>query len=72
VLDVACFESGGLSDLRRAAVKAHSRSCMRCGFSLADIRQARTEILGATEKIRTLRSRHAAEEIQNLLRPRMH
>jgi anti-sigma factor RsiW len=72
VLDVACLESGDLSDLRRAAVRAHSRRCARCGASLADLKAARNEILGPTPAARSTRSRRAAEEIQNLLRRRLH
>jgi hypothetical protein len=72
VLDVARFESGELSELRNAVLQAHSSHCFRCGCSLAELQQARAEILGITPHARSLRSRRAAEEIQNLLRRRLH
>lgn len=72
LLDVACLESGDLGEFRRAAVNDHSRRCFRCGLSLAEFRQARNEILGTTARTRSVRSRHAAEEIQKLLRRRLH
>ncbi len=72
LVDVACLESGDLSEARRVAVNAHSRGCFRCGLSLAEFRQARNEILGATARARAARSRRAAEDIQKLLRQRLH
>jgi len=72
VLDVASFESGGLPALRHAVVSAHSRRCPHCACSLAEIQQARNEILGPLPEGRAAAARRAAEEIETLLRRRLH
>jgi anti-sigma factor ChrR (cupin superfamily) len=72
LIDVARYESGDLSLARRATIQAHSGCCARCGTSLADIRQAREEILGSTANSTSTQSRHAAEEIRAILRRALH
>ncbi|MES1205139.1 MAG: hypothetical protein ABUS79_04305 [Pseudomonadota bacterium] len=72
VLDVARFESGDLNEAQRATVIAHARQCARCGLSVAELREARKEILGGTADISTVRSLRAAEEIATILRLRLH
>lgn len=72
VLDVAGFEAGSLPALRRALVSAHSRRCPHCACSLAEIQQARNEILGPLPDDRAAAARRAAEEIETLLRRRLH
>jgi hypothetical protein len=72
VLDVASFESGDLSALRSAVVGEHSRRCAHCACSLAEIQQARNEILGPLPAARALAAQRAAAEIEMLLRRRLH
>jgi hypothetical protein len=72
VLDVAGFESGTLSGVRRAVIDAHSRRCPYCACSLAELQQARLEILGLTPGGRAAVAQRAADEIETLLRRRLH
>lgn len=72
MLDVASFESGDLPARRSAIVGEHSRRCAHCACSLAEIQQARTELLGPLPAARALAARRAAEEIETLLRRRLH
>lgn len=72
MLDVAHFEAGDLVSARAVEVQYHLRHCARCKASLAEIRQARHEILGLTAVAQLHRSRRAAAEIQFLLRRRLH
>lgn len=72
VLDIAAFEAGDLDGLRRAELTAHARHCKRCDTALAELQQARREILGATDLARLSRVRLAAREIEDALRRRLH
>lgn len=72
MLDVARYEAGDLGTARAIEVQFHFRQCPRCVSSLAEIRQARHEILGLTPSSQATRSRHAAEEIRWVLRGRVH
>lgn len=72
VLDVAGFESGTLSAVRRAVVDAHSRRCAYCACSLAELQQARVEILGVTSGSSGAIAQRAAEDIETILRRRLH
>ena len=72
VLDVAGFESGTLSAVRRAVIDAHSRRCAYCACSLAELQQARVEILGATSGGSAAVAQRAAESIEIQLRRRLH
>ena len=68
--EVALLDAGDLTDLRRAAIRAHVRRCHRCERSLDEIRQARKELLGDTPKTTSVLSIGAATEIQRILRLR--
>lgn len=72
VLDLAAFEAGDLDGLGRAELTAHARHCVRCGTALAELQQARREILGTTDLARLSRVRLAAREIEDALRRRLH
>ncbi|MEP6653927.1 MAG: hypothetical protein ABJA82_11235 [Myxococcales bacterium] len=72
LFDVACLESGDLTAHRRAAVLAHARRCPRCGLSLAELSQARREILGAAPATRSVQAQRAAQQIAEALRMRLH
>lgn len=69
-VDVARLDAGELSDLGRAAIKAHVRGCWRCESSLAEIRRARRELLGDTPGTRVSLSIVAAVDIQRIVRLR--
>ena len=72
LFDVACLESGGLTPNRRVAVLAHTRRCARCGLSLAELSEARREILGATPDARSAQAQRAARQIAEAVRMRLH
>ena len=72
VLDVAGFESGTLPAVRRAVIDAHSRTCPYCACSLAELQQARTEILGANPMGRAAVAQRAAAQIETLVRRSLH
>lgn len=72
LFEVACSESGGLTERRREAILAHSQHCPRCRFALAELAQARRELLGATAADGFLQAQRAANEIAALLRHRLH
>jgi len=69
---VASFESGALPPLRRVVVSAHSRRCPHCACSLAELQQARAELLGRLPEGRAAAARRAAAEIETLLHRRLH
>lgn len=71
MVDVARYEAGDLGTARAIEVQFHFRQCPRCGSSLADIRQARHEILGLTASSQAIRARTAAEEIRKSMRCRL-
>lgn len=72
VLDIARIESGDLGGARRAVVIAHAGRCSRCGLTIAELREARNEILGPTPHARFAQSQRAAAAIENILRLRLH
>jgi len=69
-VDVARLDAGELTDIRRAAVKAHVRGCCRCEASLTEIRRARQELLGDTPGTTSTLSTLAAAQIHRVLRLR--
>jgi hypothetical protein len=62
-LELARCEAGELGDLATAAIDHHRRGCARCGANFAEVRAARTELLGDAPD---QRSRRAAAEILDL------
>lgn len=72
VLDVAGFEAGILPAVQRAVIAAHARRCAHCACSLAEIQQARVELLGPSLSGRAAVVQRAAQEIETLLRRRLH
>lgn len=68
---MARYEAGDLGTARAIEVQFHFRQCPRCGSSLAEIRQARHEILGLTASSQATRARIAAEEIRKSMRCRL-
>ncbi|MEO5769507.1 MAG: hypothetical protein ABIS92_14235 [Polyangia bacterium] len=72
LFDVACLESGDLTANRRATMLAHTRRCPRCGLSLAELSQARRELLGAAPAARVAQAQRDAQQIAEALRLRLH